>query len=94
MMETVHTSEMSVYFNNTTRHYVQEGCNLHGWWNLGSEFRKTANCSICWWSTSHQDGMVGRHSETGGFMFLGFLSLSLFVEIYLHRLWPPNTGFS
>jgi hypothetical protein len=24
---------------------------------------------------------------------IAVMSISLFVEIYLHRLWPPNTGF-
>jgi hypothetical protein len=29
MMETVHISETSVYFNETTRRYIPEGCHLH-----------------------------------------------------------------
>jgi hypothetical protein len=29
MMEAVRTSETSVYFNNTTRHYIPEDCNLN-----------------------------------------------------------------
>jgi hypothetical protein len=28
MMEAVRTSETSVYLNETTRHYIQQGCNL------------------------------------------------------------------
>jgi hypothetical protein len=28
MMESVRTSETAVYFNETTRHYVPEGCHL------------------------------------------------------------------
>jgi hypothetical protein len=28
------------------------------------------------------------------FILSVLLRLSLFVEIYLHRLWPPNTGSS
>jgi hypothetical protein len=28
MMEAVHASEMSVYFKETTRHYIPEGCHL------------------------------------------------------------------
>jgi hypothetical protein len=29
MMEAVRTSEMSVYFNGTTRRYIPEGCHFH-----------------------------------------------------------------
>jgi hypothetical protein len=29
MMEAVHTSDMSVYFNKTTWRYIQESCHLH-----------------------------------------------------------------
>jgi hypothetical protein len=29
MMEEVRTCETSVYFNETTRRYIPEGCNLH-----------------------------------------------------------------
>jgi hypothetical protein len=29
MMEAICTSQMSVYFNKTTRRYVSEGCHLH-----------------------------------------------------------------
>jgi hypothetical protein len=29
MMEAVRTSETSVYFNETTRHYMAEGCHIH-----------------------------------------------------------------
>jgi hypothetical protein len=29
MMEAVSTSELSVYFHETTRHYITEGCHLH-----------------------------------------------------------------
>jgi hypothetical protein len=28
-MKVVHTSEMTVYFYNTTQRNIQEGCNLH-----------------------------------------------------------------
>jgi hypothetical protein len=29
MMETVHTSEMSFYFNETTRRYIPKGCHFN-----------------------------------------------------------------
>jgi hypothetical protein len=29
MMEAVRTSETSIYFNETTRRYIPEGCHLH-----------------------------------------------------------------
>jgi hypothetical protein len=29
MMESVHTSETSVYFNETTRRYIPKSCHLH-----------------------------------------------------------------
>jgi hypothetical protein len=34
----------------------------------------------------HCSGYIVPNGETTS------LGLSLFVEIYLHRLWPPNTG--
>jgi hypothetical protein len=34
MMEAVHTSEMLVYFNESTRHYIPEGCHLLNPWKL------------------------------------------------------------
>jgi hypothetical protein len=43
MMEAVHTSEMSVYFYETTECHITEGCHLHTYCfeNLKSHLRKT-----------------------------------------------------
>jgi hypothetical protein len=55
MMEAVHTSETSVYFNETTRRYIPEGCHLQYpvTFPMRSicifEFRR-ANFVACYWT--------------------------------------------
>jgi hypothetical protein len=47
IMEAVHTSETSVYFNETTHHYIPEDCYLHTSKDMFNKCNSQYECVDC-----------------------------------------------